>query len=257
VHADPPTTLLALASGIADRRGGSWAGSWGAAWAHAAVVVEGALGDWLAGLDEPFEGQPFDVLPGVVPERTLLWVGSSMPVRDLDAWFDGSERIRVSASRGANGIDGVTSAAAGAAAVHDGPVVLVTGDVSFVHDLGGLVSARLLGVPLTIVVIDNDGGGIFSFLAQATTARPDVGLPDRFEQLFGTPHGTRITDVAAALGATVRDVDHRALKEALRVAIADRSPGVRVLRYATDRRRNVELHRQAADVAAGALGRLA
>ena len=211
----------------------------------------------MADLDEPFEGLPFHVLPGVVTQPTLLWVGSSMPVRDLDAWFAGSPLVRVVASRGANGIDGVTSAAAGAAAVHDGPVVLVTGDVSFVHDLGALVTARLLGVPLTIVVVDNDGGGIFSFLAQATTARPDVGLPARFEQLFGTPHGTRITDVAAALGASVRDVDHRTLASALREAIADRAPGIRLLRYPTDRRRNVELHAAAARVAAAALEPLA
>lgn len=229
---------------------------WGTDWRTAAVAVAAACGAWIDALDEPFEGLPFRVLPELVTGPTLLWVGASMPVRDLDAWFGGSPQVRVVASRGANGIDGVTSAAAGAAAVHDGPVVLVTGDVSFVHDIGALVTARLLGVPLTVVVTDNDGGGIFSFLAQATADRPDVGLPDRFEQLFGTPHGTRIADVATALGASVREVDHRSLREALGAALADRSPGVRLLRHATDRRRNVELHAQVARVAADALARL-
>jgi 2-succinyl-5-enolpyruvyl-6-hydroxy-3-cyclohexene-1-carboxylate synthase len=187
----------------------------------------------------------------------LLWVGSSMPVRDLDAWWTGGRDVRVVASRGANGIDGVTSSAAGAAAAHAGPVVLVTGDVSLVHDLGGLVTARSLGVPLTILVIDNDGGGIFSFLAQAAADRPDAGLPERFEQLFGTPHGTRIADVAAALGATVHEVDHRTVRDALADALADRSPGVRLLRFPSDRRRNVALHREVAAVAAAAVERLA
>jgi len=257
LHADPTATLLALARRCAADPPAWRGGTWGAAWSKADFEVSVALGQWLADLDEPFEGLPFDLLRSVVTERTLLWVGSSMPVRDLGAWFGGSPSIRAVASRGANGIDGVTSAAAGAAAVHDGPVVLVTGDVSFVHDLGALVTARLLSVALTVVVIDNDGGGIFSFLAQATTDRPDVGLPERFEQLFGTPHGTRIADAAAALGANVREVDHRSLEPALRAAIADRSPGVRLLRYATDRRRNVGLHAQAAQVAADALARLA
>jgi len=229
---------------------------WGRDWQEAAAAVGAACDSWLTALEEPFEGLPLRILPDVVTDPTLLWVGSSMPVRDLDAWFAGSPHIRTIASRGANGIDGVTSAAAGAAAVHDGPVVLVTGDVSFVHDVGALVTARLLGVPLTIVVTDNDGGGIFSFLAQASADRPDVGLPDRFEQLFGTPHGTPIAAVATALGAVVREVDHRTLRRALRDAIADRTPGVRLLRYPTDRRRNVELHADVARVAADALAGL-
>jgi len=255
LHARAGQVLDTLADGmqVADRPPSPWLEEW----RQARASVDAALRAWMGALDEPFEGLPFHVLPNVVTEPTRLWVGSSMPVRDLDAWFAGDTGISVLASRGANGIDGVTSAAAGAAAVHDGPVVLVTGDVSFVHDLGALVTARLLGAALTVVVIDNDGGGIFSFLAQATTDRPEVGLPERFERLFGTPHGTRVADVAAALGAAVSEVDHRSLETALRAAIGDRSPGVRLLRYATDRRRNVELHAQAARVAADVLARLA
>ena len=79
------------------------------------------------------------------------------------------------------------------------PTLLLTGDVSFLHDLGALVGARLRR-GLTIVVVDNDGGGIFSFLAQATAERPVSGLPERFEQLFGTPHGVPIASVGVALG---------------------------------------------------------
>jgi 2-succinyl-6-hydroxy-2,4-cyclohexadiene-1-carboxylate synthase len=113
-----------------------------------------------------------------------------MPVRDLDDWLSGSERaIRPLSNRGANGIDGVVSTALGAAAAGVGPVVLVVGDVSFLHDLNALVSARLHDLSATIVLVDNDGGGIFSFLPQATTDAPEVGLPEHYEELFGTPHG--------------------------------------------------------------------
>jgi 2-succinyl-5-enolpyruvyl-6-hydroxy-3-cyclohexene-1-carboxylate synthase len=246
LHADPAATL----DGLEVRLGRAPTGDgWAERWARARAAVDTALAGWLARCDEPFEGAPFAALSDLMADG-LLWVGSSMPVRDLDAWWTGGRDVRVVASRGANGIDGVTSSAAGAAAAHAGPVVQV-------HDLGGLVTARSLGVPLTIVVIDNDGGGIFSFLAQAAADRPDAGLPERFEQLFGTPHGTRIADVAAALGATVHEVDHRTVRDALADALADRSPGVRLLRFPSDRRRNVALHREVAAVAAAAVERLA
>ncbi len=92
-----------------------------------------------------------------------------MPVRDLDAFLTtGDVRVRCLANRGVNGIDGVVSTALGAAAADAGPVLLVVGDVSFVHDLNALVAARLQPLSATIVVIDNDGGGIFSFLPQGT-----------------------------------------------------------------------------------------
>lgn len=249
LHADAAATL----DGLEVRLGRAPTdGAWAADWTRARAAVDVALAGWLAACDEPFEGAPFAALSELMTAG-LLWVGSSMPVRDLDAWWTGGRGVRVVSSRGANGIDGVTSAAAGAAAAEDGPVVLVTGDVSLVHDLGGLVTARLLGVPLTILVVDNDGGGIFSFLSQAAAERPDVGLPAHFERLFGTPHGTRVAEVAAALGATVREVDHRSLRGALADALADRSPGVRLLRYPSDRARNVALHREVAAVAAAAL----
>lgn len=253
LHADPAATL----DGLEVRLGRAPSGEgWAADWAAARAAVDDALATWLAGHAAAFEGVPFAELSRIMRDG-VLWVGSSMPVRDLDAWWTGGRGVRVVSSRGANGIDGVTSSAAGAAAAHDGPVVLVTGDVSLVHDLGGLVTARLLGVPLTVIVVDNDGGGIFSFLAQAAADRPEVGLPARFEQLFGTPHGTRIVEVATALGATARDVDRGTLGAALRDAIDDRSPGVRLLRYPSDRARNVTLHREAAAAAARALEALA
>ena len=130
-----------------------------------------------------------------------------MPVRDLDDWLPGSERaIRPLSNRGANGIDGVVSTALGAAAAEVGPVVLVVGDVSFLHDLNALVSARLHGLSATIVLVDNDGGGIFSFLPQANTDAPEVGLPEHYEELFGTPHGIDVGPIVTALGGEYREV---------------------------------------------------
>jgi len=196
----------------------------------------------------------FALLGGLLPDGALLWAGNSMPVRDLDAWLpSGSRSIRPLSNRGANGIDGVVSTALGAAAAEVGAVTLVVGDVSFLHALHALVAARLHGLSATIVLIENDGGGIFSFLSQATTDAPDVGLPDHYEELFGTPHGIDVGPIVTALGGEYRPVMPSELREALADSIA--RPGVRVLGFRTDRGRNVELHRQAAAAVADALSR--
>jgi 2-succinyl-5-enolpyruvyl-6-hydroxy-3-cyclohexene-1-carboxylate synthase len=179
-----------------------------------------------------------------------------MPVRDLDSWLPSTHRsLRVLASRGANGIDGVLSAALGSAAVADEPVALVVGDLSFLHDLGGLVTARLAGSDLLVVLVDNDGGGIFSFLPQASAAASGVGLPEHFEELFAAPHGIDLGPVVESLGGTFWRVDAASLRPAVEAAV-DRS-GLRVLHLRTERRRNVELHRSVAAVVASALARLA
>ncbi len=202
---------------------------------------------------EPFEGLPFAVLGASLPDGALLWAGNSMPVRDLDAWLpSGARAIRPLSNRGANGIDGVVSTALGAAAADAGPVALVVGDVSFLHDLNALVAARLHGLSATIVLIDNDGGGIFSFLPQATTDAPEVGLPEHYEELFGTPHGIDVGPIVTALGGGVpiRRIRPSCARRSPRL---DRPPGVRVLGFRTDRARNVELHREAAAAVAEAL----
>ncbi|MBA3878042.1 MAG: 2-succinyl-5-enolpyruvyl-6-hydroxy-3-cyclohexene-1-carboxylic-acid synthase, partial [Anaerolinea sp.] len=208
------------------------------------------------GLAEPFEGSPFQILAGLLPDGAVLWAGNSMPVRDLDGWFGSVDRsITIRSNRGANGIDGVVSTALGSAAVAAGPVALVVGDVSFLHDLNALVAARLHGLSATIVLVNNDGGGIFSFLPQAQPAAavPGTGLPEHYEELFGTPHGIDVGPIVTALGG-----EHRLLAPIdLRDAIADSigRSGVRVLELRTDRARNVELHREVAGVVARALAR--
>ncbi len=178
-----------------------------------------------------------------------------MPVRDMDAWLPLAPRpVRVLASRGANGIDGVVSAALGASAAGVGRVTLVVGDISFLHDLNALLTARLHRLSITIVLVNNDGGGIFSFLPQATAEAPGAGLPAHFEELFGTPHGVDVGPIVTALGGTHRRVDAGDLQAALATAGATR--GVLVLELRTSRDRNVALHREAAAIAARALALL-
>src|SRR4051794_28771522 len=253
VHADAATAANALADELAN--GAAPDHAWARAWCEADRAADRALADWLGDVGargEPFEGLPFALLGDLLPDGAMLWAGNSMPVRDMDDWLPSTARaIRPMSNRGANGIDGVVSTALGAASADAGPVALVVGDLSFLHDLNALVAARLHKLSATIVLVDNDGGGIFSFLPQATAAAPAVGLPEHYEELFGTPHGIDVGLIVTALGGEFRDVATGDLRAALADSIT--APGVQVLRYRTDRSRNVELHREAASVVTAAL----
>ena len=252
VHADPVDTVNQLAARLA-----GWSGSdYGGHWRRAEEAADIAMTRWLAGLDEPFEGAPFPALAAALPDGAVLWCGSSMPVRDLDAWLPSTDRaISVYSNRGANGIDGVISSALGAAAT-GAKTALVIGDVSFLHDVSAIGTARQLGLSLAIVLVDNDGGGIFSFLPQAQPAAaiPGTGLPEHYEQLFGTPHGTDLPAVVRAFGAGYREAGARDLAEAIAWALA--TPGVNVVHLRTDRARNLTLHREVAAVVQQALADL-
>jgi len=128
------------------------------------------------------------------PEDTIVYAGNSMIIRDLDGYAPGSaRRIRVLANRGANGIDGIVSSGLGASAAGMGPVLIITGDLSFHHDLNGLSALRDPDLAATIVVMNNDGGGIFSFL-------PIARHGAAFERYFGTPHGLEFSSAAALYG---------------------------------------------------------
>ncbi|MEI7743422.1 MAG: 2-succinyl-5-enolpyruvyl-6-hydroxy-3-cyclohexene-1-carboxylic-acid synthase [Chloroflexota bacterium] len=248
VHADPTATARALhvRLGASTRRLG-----WTRTWMAAEKSVVRAMNTWLAELDEPFEGVVIPLLADALPDGSVLWSGNSMPVRDLDAWLPSTPRaITVRSNRGANGIDGVVSTALGSAAVAGGPVALVVGDVSFLHDLNALAAARMHGLSATIVLLNNDGGGIFSFLpqAQAGTAPAGSGLPEHYEELFGTPHGTDFGPIVVALGAEHQLVDRLDLEAAIRASVG--RPGVQVIELRTDRARNLLLHRGLAAAAA-------
>lgn len=260
VHADDAALAAGLAEVLARTAGGKAASpssTWVREWLQADTASGEALARWLAGpavATEAFEPRPFTLLADLIPDGGILWAASSMPVRDMDAYLPRSPRaVRFLANRGANGIDGVVSSALGAAA-ETGPVVLVVGDLSFLHDLNALVAARLHGLAATIVLINNDGGGIFSFLPQASADDPGVGLPDAYEELFGTPHGVDFGPIVRALGGEHMVVEPGDLRGALAGSIG--VPGVQVLEIRTERARNVALHREAAAAVAAALDAL-
>jgi 2-succinyl-5-enolpyruvyl-6-hydroxy-3-cyclohexene-1-carboxylate synthase len=170
-----------------------------------------------------------------LPQDTLLYVSNSMPVRDLDAFMPIREtRLRVLANRGANGIDGMVSSALGAAAAEQGHVCLLTGDLAFLYDIGGLLAAQRYNLRATIVVFNNDGGGIFSFLPVAA-----YGDAVRFEELFTTPHGVDLAAVAPLYG-----LDHTRVSNWSDYADAiEKSfvhPGVSVIEVPIDREANLE-----------------
>lgn len=174
--------------------------------------------------------------------RANLFLSSSMPIRDVEAFAPaGDRRLRVFANRGVNGIDGITSTAAGVAAATGEPTVLLTGDLALIHDMHGLLIARQHAIPLAVVAVNNDGGGIFSFLPIASSG-------EHFEPLFGTPHGLDLSHLAALAGARIeRPQSLPALDAAL-----DR-PGFALIEVRSDRAQNVVDHRSAHDRVARAL----
>ena len=212
-----PLPLLTAAAGV--HRPPDWADEWAAADRSAAGALEEEV---RAG--PLHEGAVVRSLGRVLPAGATLFVGSSMPIRAVDAfWRASAENPRFLANRGASGIDGLVSTGLGVAAAGPGPTVILLGDLSLYHDMNGLLALRRHGVRATVVVLDNGGGGIFAFLPQA--AHEDV-----FEDLFLTPLGLRFEDVARLYGLDYCDVrESSRLDGALGSAIAsERSTLVRV-----------------------------
>ncbi len=217
------------------RRAGRSTGPWLARWQSAERAAIQAIEQTVGGFDALFEGRVFLELSDLLPADTTLVVGNSMPIRDCDTFFAPRRPVRVFGNRGANGIDGINSTALGLSAGGSSSTVLVIGDLSFYHDLNGLLAAKLYPLNLTIVLIDNDGGGIFSFLSQAE-------YPEQFEQLFGTPTGLDCAPAVAMYGGTLTDVaDWGAFRRAVQAGITH--GGLRVVRLRTDRATNVTMHR--------------
>ncbi len=182
---------------------GEWMGAWEAAESEARAVIAGLGGAAGARGSDATLTEPSLAhrLFARMPADSTLVVSSSMPVRDLEAFAAPRHHPpRVVANRGANGIDGVVSTALGVALGTAGPTVALVGDLAFLHDVSALVRAEGLTAALTIVVADNNGGGIFSFLDQAT-----VLDPVSFETLFATPQTPDIGAVASGFGWPVDD----------------------------------------------------
>ena len=222
------------------------AAAWGAAWQEAESRTRAAI-DEILGPHEPLsEVSAVTDLAQVIPEAHLVALGNSMPVRDVDTFWPAGRKINFFAgNRGASGIDGVVSTALGAAARAYGKLVLVIGDLSFYHDMNGLLAARRFGLKATIVLINNDGGGIFSFLPQHDDA-------EHFEALWGTPHGLDFSHVAGLYGVGFQRVTTREEYKAALMASFD-ADGVQVIEIKTDREENLRLHQLIWDAVAEAV----
>ena len=241
VDADPLLAALAgrLTPGADSDE--AWLGTWRAADRSARAALDELLDGW----ETLFEGRVARDVVDALPDGVTFAVASSMPVRDVEAFARPRSGVRYLSNRGVNGIDGFVSAVLGAATRAPGPVVALLGDLCFLHDANGLHGATRRGVDVTFVVLDNDGGGIFSFLPQAQ-------LPEHFELLFGTPHGVDLTAVAAMHGVPVDRVEKAGeVVPAVHAAIA--TGGVRCVVVPTDRADNVSRHREAWSAVAATL----
>jgi 2-succinyl-5-enolpyruvyl-6-hydroxy-3-cyclohexene-1-carboxylate synthase len=209
--------------------------SWSAAWLDASARVSEAIDATLDSSPVLTEPQVARDVAALVPGGTALVVSSSMPIRDLDLVMRPRSDIDVYANRGVSGIDGFVSTAQGIALGRESaePTIALCGDLSLLHDINGLMPGPDARPDITYVVINNDGGGIFSLLPQGSSVDPAA-----FERLFGTPHGMSLERVAAAY-----DVSHTLVATADELAAALSSyGGVRIIEVRTDRAENAALH---------------
>jgi 2-succinyl-5-enolpyruvyl-6-hydroxy-3-cyclohexene-1-carboxylate synthase len=229
-RSDPATTLIDLA-GRVDPAPEGWLAAWRDADAVASEAVSSALGS-----------ESFPTEPGAVravwesaPVGSTVYVASSMPIRHLDAYAgDPRGDLDVLANRGANGIDGLLSASAGATIAAGHRVTAIAGDLSVLHDATALAAIARYEIPVTVVVLNNDGGGIFHFLPQAGEVDDE-----RFEQVFGTPHGLSLARVSEAFGVPARRVE---TESELRDAVRSPGAGPLLVEVHTDRKENVAVH---------------
>jgi 2-succinyl-5-enolpyruvyl-6-hydroxy-3-cyclohexene-1-carboxylate synthase len=185
--------------------------------------------------DFAFEGRVAFELSKCLPKGTPLFISNSMPVRDVEFFWQQSNRNVIPCfNRGANGIDGILSTALGVAH-HNRPTVLLTGDLALLHDTNGFLAKRSCKGSLTIVLINNNGGGIFEMLPVSRFDPP-------FEKYFATPQDVDFSKLCQTYG-----VSHRVLRNWIQFQKAIKalpSSGVRVLEIQTDRKKDVILRRK-------------
>ena len=245
VEAEPGALCLAVAEVIGDTlpmpAGAGAPTQWLESWTGADRLVADVIATHLDTGAEVSEPSVARTVASVVPDGGRLVVSSSMPVRDLEWYAAPRTGLTVMANRGANGIDGVISTAVGVALARPEPVAVLVGDVATLHDSNALLGLAGRHVDLTVVVVDNDGGGIFSVLPQATAVPAAT-----FEQLFGTPHGVDLVALATAYGLSAIEVgDMASLKAAVTGSVGHRGTTVIVVR--TSRTTNVEVHKRLHD----------
>jgi 2-succinyl-5-enolpyruvyl-6-hydroxy-3-cyclohexene-1-carboxylate synthase len=236
-------TSVRLAPNSAPGQPTNWQQAWRDADAAARRAADAILDAGEPALSEPRLARD---LAAALPDGALLWAASSLPIRDLDQQMAPRSGLRVLASRGASGIDGTTSAAIGAALAHQagggGPAVALIGDLALLHDSAGLFTGPDEPRPdLCLVVVNNDGGGIFSTLEQAS-------FPGSFERVFGTPHGADVARLAAAAQLPYQRIGHPA-----ELAGALAGSGLRVVEVRTSRDAGAALRGRLQQAAASAL----
>lgn len=217
-----------------ERKGTAGDPAWLARWRAAEDAVQKHYDTAFVAVRDLFEPKIARALPTMLAPETAVFVANSMPVRDVEYfWPTGDRRHRVYFSRGANGIDGTLSTALGVA--HRGrPTVLLTGDLALLHDSNGFLNLPNFRGSLTVILINNNGGGIFEHL-------PIAGFGEAFEKFWATPQATDFAQLAAAHGAShvaVKDWTH------LKGLLAEQPPGIRVLEIRTDRKRDAEFRRR-------------
>jgi 2-succinyl-5-enolpyruvyl-6-hydroxy-3-cyclohexene-1-carboxylate synthase len=209
--------------------------SWIEAERKARTIIDGLLGDRA----EPSEPRTARDVAAAVPDGGSLVVASSMPLRDVESFMAPRDGLRLVANRGANGIDGFVSTALGVALSEGGPTVALSGDLSILHDQNGFLTShgRPHGpIDASFVVINNDGGGIFSFLPQAR-------LPEHFEELFGTPQGIDFSLLARLHGCGYTAVEKADELPGAVAGSIDRG-GTNLIEVRTERAPNVDLHEE-------------
>ena len=234
--ADPTRVAADLADAVGRDSG---------AFAAKLADLEAAYWSFVGG-EEPPEGAVLADATDLAPDPATLFVSNSMPVRDLDRFGRPREaELTVLGNRGASGIDGITSTALGAGHGTDDPLVLVTGDLAYYHDMNGLLAIARAGVDATIVCLNNDGGGIFHLLP--------IEEHERFEEWFRTPHGLDFEHSAALYDLAFARTDDRCRFREL-YAESVETDETRVIEYRTDSRRTHDDRRELADRAAERLG---
>ncbi len=249
---DPARTATEVAGrvvlrGAAERAASNSQSRWLRSWLAADAAARRAADEVLAaggGLSEPLLAR---LVAAALPAGALLWAASSMPARDLDRHMTARSGVRVLANRGASGIDGLVSSAIGAALAHQvaggGPAVALLGDLALVHDAPGLMLGPQEPRPdLCLVVVNNDGGGIFSALEQAA-------FPGPFERVFGTPHGTDMQQLAGAAGLPYSLLEHASDLPGVLAGT-----GLRLVEVRTDRAEGTKLRAAISEACAAALG---
>jgi len=245
IRADPEALVERLLPSLPDPPPHSAASpAWLDAWIGAERTVQGAIAAELDGAGALSEPATQRALGRVYGDGERVLIGSSMPIRDAEAFLEGGmATVTIHSNRGANGIDGLVSTGAAIALASGAPSWIVLGDLALAHDLGGLALAAAVPGPLRIVVIDNGGGGIFDFLPQAEAVDPE-----RFRRLFTTPAAVDFEAAASTFGLPYE----RIVDEAGLASLAEREGSV-LAHVPIAREGNVGLHRAIAARAIAAL----